>query len=182
MPIPLGIVAVAGAGAGATGSFDLLETTILNTSAASVTFSNLNNYSNYKHLQIRGLANCSSDTFIRFNGDTGANYNDHVLRGIGTSVQSTNLGTGSEIPIVFQDYDSGSGNRFGAGVVDILDFSNTSKYTTVRAFAGNTNVDVYPQICLQSGLWRNTAAVTSITISAGSSIAAKSRFSLYGIK
>ena len=38
------------------GSFDLLETTTLSTSASSVTFSGLGAYSDYKHLQIRSVA------------------------------------------------------------------------------------------------------------------------------
>lgn len=166
------------------GAYDLLETVNLTVDTATVTFSNLDTYaSTYKHLQIRAVANASGDTFIRFNGVTSSAYNDHVLRGIGTSVQSTNLGTGSEMPVDFRDYDSGSGNRYGAGVVDILDFSSTSKNKTIRALAGNTDSDAFPRINLHSGLFRNTAAITSITIGAsGSDLRRESRFSLYGIK
>ena len=62
MPIPLGFFAAAGAVAG--GSYDLLETTILSSNAASVTFSNLNNYAaDYQHLQIRAVVKGSLGTF-----------------------------------------------------------------------------------------------------------------------
>ena len=47
MPFGLGFFATAGAGAA--GSFDLLETQVLGSAQASVTFSSLGTYSNYKH-------------------------------------------------------------------------------------------------------------------------------------
>ena len=94
MPIPLGILAVAGAGAaGGGGAFDLLETTVLGSDTASVTFSNLNTYSAYKHLQIRLVArstnaSASRSVRIQFNGDTASNYAYHYLLGDGSSVSS----------------------------------------------------------------------------------------------
>jgi hypothetical protein len=193
MPIPLGVLAVAGAGAAGGGnSFDLLETTLISTNTDSVTFSNLGNYSAYKHLQIRmTLRNAAlgepGSLLIRFNGDSGSNYARHILFGNGTTVTSSASSSASSISTNYMvpsnDFPA---NVFGSYIIDILDFSNSSKNTTIRALWGFTatsaSYDEDHRIALQSGLWNNTAAVTSILIDPFSDIAAGSRLSLYGIK
>jgi hypothetical protein len=188
MPIPLGILAVAGAGAaGGASSYDLLETTVLSSSASSVTFSSLGSYSAYKHLQIRtanrtdrsGFA--SDDIALQMNADTGANYRNHGLYGDGSSVASFDAAA-SEIRIGLTSGVTETANIFGAFVIDILDFASSSKNTTIRALSGKEGSGDY--IALTSGLWINTAAVTSILIKPrnATNFIAGSRFSLYGVK
>ena len=72
---------------------------------------------------------------------------------------------------------------FGATVCDILDYTNTNKYKTVRALSGHDQ-NGSGVIQLRSGFWRSTSAITSITISNDqiANIAEYTRFSLYGIK
>jgi len=179
MPIPLGVLAVAGAGAaGGGGSFDLLETTLISSNTASVTFSNLNNYSAYKHLQIRQAIGATSGTNynLQFNGDTGSNYAFHVLYGTGSTVAG--LASTSQTWIRGRMSNESSSSIFSGSIVDILDFSNSSKNTTTRHFDNGAGL-----IWFGSGLWNNTAAVTSITIAQSSTgFEAGSRISLYGIK
>jgi len=177
----------------AAGAFDLLETTTLTSSASSVTFSGLDSYTDYKHLQIRFVARNSSlsDNGVAFmgmtlNGDAGTNYSWHSLTGNGSTVASSsssnvNTMTLAKLP-PRPDYPA-----FASGVIDILDFSNSSKNTTIRTLSGNArrnlNTVVIDEIAEYSGSWRNTNAVTSITLaSAGSPLYTNSRFSLYGIK
>jgi hypothetical protein len=190
MPIPLGILAVAGAGAAGGGnSFDLLETTLITSNTASVTFSNLNTYSDYKHLQVRFTARnsntTSGDIALRINGDSGSNYAYHWLRGSGSAVGSfaatsqTVARAGLIIP------SDGVTNNFGPSIIDILDFSNTSKNTTIKVFYGiHDNVGASNEIGLNSALWNNTSAVTSLAFTPPGSgnFVSGSRFSLYGIK
>jgi hypothetical protein len=186
MPIPLGILAVAGAGAaGGGGSFDLLETTTLGTAAATVTFSGLGSYSAYKHLQLRVVARAnnadtSSNGFLRVNGDTtSANYRHHALYGDGASVGSFS-GTGPYIGEFVGN--NATANIFTPKVIDVLDFSSSSKNTTFRTFWGNVEASTY-RSGLYSHLWVNTNAVTSLEFYLGSgSFLAGSRFSIYGIK
>jgi hypothetical protein len=190
MPIPLGVLAVAGAGAaGGANSFDLLETTLLSSAAASVTFSNLNNYSDYKHLQVRWTGQTAS-TFdaltdnlrMRFNGITSGVYARHRLRGQGTNVLSNADSSQTEILLESGINRVPNGNAFAAGVIDILDFSSADKNTTIRAFtnAPATNGDSF--VSLHSGLYGQTTAVTSFQLYASTNLVAGSRFSLYGIK
>ena len=184
MPIPLGVLAVAGAGAAGGGnSFDLLETTVLGTDTTSVTFSGLGSYSAYKHLQIRLVARESvaadqGGVVVQFNADTGNNYYNHALEGNGSSVSS--LGFDSTSIRTFSALgNTSTASAFGAGVLDILDFSSSSKRTTLRALTYGW----YGYIYLSSGLWNNTAAITSIRLAGVyGGFKTGSRFSLYGIK
>jgi hypothetical protein len=62
-----------------------------------------------------------------------------------------------------------------------LDYSSTSKNTTLRALYGMA--DNINRIYLSSGLYNQTTAVSSLTLTASANnFAALSRFSLYGIK
>lgn len=187
MPFGLGFFATAGAGAGAAGSFDLLETQTLTGSQSSVTFSNLNTSygSTYQHLQIRALmrdTGSNASFGFRFNADTGTNYSRHELKGNGSSVSS---GAGSSENGGFLGggaTSSTTANSFTGAVIDILDPFETTKYKTVRTLQGTTGSPT--EIILVSSLWQSTAAATSFQIYSrfGTNLAQYSRFSLYGIK
>jgi hypothetical protein len=187
MPIPLGVLAVAGAGAAGGGaSYDLLETTVISSNATSVTFSNLNTYSDYKHLQLRLVlrsqrVNTTSALQVRFNGVSTTSYAYHRLYGNGNILAQGQPNTSAAS---FYSYPASqlTSNAFSATVIDILDFSNTSKNTTIRALHGYAASGNW--IGLESGFWNNTAAVTSISLIDwdGQNFVNGSRFSLYGIK
>lgn len=190
MPIPLGVLAVAGAGAaGGGGSFDLLETTLITTNTASVTFSSLGSYSAYKHLQLRIVARTSAtgegtndSISIQLNNDTGTNYPKHELTGNGSSVISDAQTGRSDLIIGYTSSNDATADAFSAVVTDILDFSSSSKNTTLRSFSGRPQTS--NRVSLLSGFWNNTAAVTEIDIFLSSNLNFKAgtRLSLYGIK
>lgn len=168
------------------GTFELLETTVLTSNTASVTFSNLNTYSDYKHLQIRYTARASAGTWVelwaRLNGSSSAEYARHNLRGTGDQVNSESSGANDTKMNVGQAAQTATTDAFYAGVIDVLDFSNSSKKTTLRTLSGYT-ANGYDDVRLISGLWNNTAAVTSIQLlPASQNLASGSRFSLYGIR
>lgn len=169
---------LAGNAAFSPGAYDLLETQVLTSSASSVTFTGLGSYSDYKHLQVRMVQITSSivGTYMQLNGDTGTNYSTHYLIGTGSSAIS-GAGTSTSNPYAGYADDLG-----GAGIVDVLDFSNTNKYTTWKSLAGENDA-ITPRIALFSGAWLNTSAVTSMTFyHTASNFQIGSRFSLYGIK
>ena len=166
-------------------AFDLLETQVLTSSAASVTFSSIPQ--DYKHLQIR-MAVRSTGTgnprvLTQFNSDSGTNYAYHNLFGTGSTVYSENNSSNDGWNYYFVPNSSQTAGIFGAAVYDILDYSSVSKNTTTRVFGGAANAGVNYDIGLHSFLWNNTAAITSILLSGdGQSFATGTRFSLYGIK
>ena len=184
----LGVVQAQVSGAESFGSYDLLQTEILTGSQASVTFSSLGDYaSDYQHLQLRVAAR--SDRVdnvdflqVTFNSDSAANYSLHYLRGSGSgSPSSLGLANQSHIWAGFLGTANHTADIFAPAVIDILDPFETSKYTTLRALGGVNSVE--PNIALFSGSWRNTNALTDITLDQfGSNFVIGSRFSLYGLR
>jgi hypothetical protein len=169
-----------------TSSFDSIATsTVGSGGVSSITFTSGGAWADYKHLQLRVLSMAESGTpelCIQFNNDTNTNYSQHALYGTGSGSGGA-YGVGSQGFIITWQGAGGSTTNPAANIIDILDFSNTSKYTTVRALTGRDN-NGSGTVSLNSGVWLNTAAVSSIkfTTQNGSDIAELSHFALYGIK
>ena len=169
--------------------FDLLETTILGSDAASVSFTSLNSTygSDYKHLQLRTVARSNrasnaDDFVLRINGITSTDYTRHVLFNDGSNVNSSSATSQTFITAGRISAANEDSNIFAPTVIDILDPFSASKNTTVRSLTGYAGASDF--IYFQSGALFNTAAVTSITLFAkdGTNLIANSRFSLYGLK
>lgn len=157
----------------------------------SITFSSIPQ--TYKHLQIRAFAkdtqtgtNLAGDLIINFNGDTASNYVYHYLNGNGTTAAAGwSGGASGAINLYRADVRSYTGltNIYGAAIVDIHDYTSTTKNKTIRSFHGTdinaANSSYY--IVLQSGLWLSTSAITSITVAPQTSLVAGSTFALYGM-
>lgn len=162
----------------------LIQEVLLTSTTSSVTF-NTSALSEYKHLQLRWVGrdgSNSGDSYIRFNNDSGNNYATHRLVGGGGSVSSSSVVPASTIYVGFMaNNNNDSSGIFAAGITDILDFASTTKNKTVRALTGTYGSNVL--VGLRSGVWLNTAAITSIEfISGGSGWVSGSRISLYGSK
>jgi hypothetical protein len=148
--------------------------------------------SSYTHLQIRfiereetGASAGTSQLQVRFNNDSGSNYNLHRLYGTGSSALADNAGGSvTSIRVSGNSAASSAANVFGSGIIDILDYTNTNKNTTVRSLAGADFNNSNGIIFFSSGLWRNTAAITSIQITNLSAVDHNqhSSFALYGCK
>jgi len=172
--------------AGGAISFDSIATyTIGSGGVASITFSSIP--ATYTHLQIRAIckdttaASNVSSIYGRFNSDTGSNYARHYLNGSGSAAGAG--GGGSQTSMFFgTGLEANFTSIFAANVIDILDYANTNKYKTTRSLSGaDTNGGGFVQF--MSGLWMNTAAITSITILPNqNNFAQYSSFALYGIK
>jgi len=181
------IAALIGGETAAVGDYESIQTyTIGAGGSASITFSSIP--STYKHLQIRALGRTDRAVSLpglgmRFNSDTASNYSDHSLVGDGASASAGSDVGVSYIFLARYSGSSASANIFGAGIIDILDYANTNKYKTTRNLGG-TDLNGSGQVTLQSGLWRSTAAITSIQLYADISgnLAQYSSFALYGVK
>lgn len=173
---------------GQTSDFELITTQILTSAQGSLTFSNLQNYSQYKHLQIRMVTrsvdsqNITLTMSIILNGDLGTNYSKHAIRGNGSSVFS--VASTSTTPVEIANIAGGATTAasFGTSILEILDFQSTTKNKTIRSFTGSAS-GTSMEVGLWSGAWASTAAVSSMTFSNyGANFATGSRFSLYGVK
>lgn len=174
------------------GDFESIQTyTVGAGGSASITFSAIP--STYKHLQIRAIMRDqratygNSGQYLQFNTDTGSNYSWHNLQGDGSSATARSGATQAQM---YGNSAAGGGapsNDFGAMIVDIFDYANTSKYKTMRMLSGvdlNGTVAGFGGIMeLASGSWRSTSAITSITVAPSNpNWVQYSTFALYGIK
>jgi hypothetical protein len=186
------LVALLGGEIPAVGDYESIQTVTVGAGgAADITFSSIP--STYKHLQIRGIGRDARATYgndnlnVRFNSDSGANYSWHKLQGNGSSASAGGSSNTTQITANALAGNGAPSNTFSATIIDILDYANTNKYKTLRGLDG---VDINGTVAgeggvieLFSGNWRNTAAITSVTLIAGSpNFSQYSSFALYGIK
>jgi hypothetical protein len=156
---------------------ELLRTTV-GTAASSVTLS-LSGISGYTDLVL--VANCKNTTgatyglLLQYNGDTASNYSTTLLWGNGSSASSFRYTT--QYNGVFAGW-AGSTN-FSPYIINIQNYANSTTFKTTLTRSS----DAGDRVGAMVGLWRNTAAITSINISfePTANIAVGSTFSLYGI-
>jgi hypothetical protein len=189
MPLILGIVA-SGNYPRITGSYESIATVSVTSNTATISFTSIP--STYKHLQIRYIARDNRATtgfdnmFMKFNGGASATYSWHRLVGSGTAASSTASPSSGDIALSEAAISRGNNASgiFAPGIIDILDYTDTNKYTTVRALHGGDS-NGGGSMLLTSGLWYgSTNAITSIdfTAESASSFVQYSHFALYGIK
>ena len=171
---------------------EAIATTYLEADAASVTFSGIP--STYEHLQIRMS---SRNTFpyrggtgaLTFNGTTGSAYSTHGMAASDTTnsanpytgeanTKMPRLTTGDGIAGTTGGVDSAD---FGTAIIDILDYRNASKNTTVLSMGGNSLTTSTPYIWFASGLFDDVTVITSITLDSNGSWMRGSEFTLYGL-
>jgi hypothetical protein len=140
----------------------------------------------YKHLQIRFLTRADdgiTDGYISFNGDTTAtNYYSNRIFGNGNATGNTSFNNN----YCFNGWGTGEAGLFAAGVVDILNYSDTSNRKMLRIFTGfsnNIGAATNNWIGQHSVVWNNTDAITGVRIlMAGGNLLTNSQATLYGIK
>lgn len=185
----LGIYASQITGKLSTNSFESIATSIVGAGgSSSISFSSIP--STYTHLQIRAITRTNrADTndfiTLRFNSDSGTNYSYHSLYGNGSSVGAGDYGTSTGSP--WSGVTAGNnaaGSQFGGVVIDVLDYKNTNKYKTVKLLSGTDQNGTTGRLYVMSNLWRNTAAISTMTIipTYGTSFSQYSHFALYGVK
>lgn len=179
------VAGITGSGGASLSSYEsIASATGTGTSSANIVFSSIP--ATYTHLQIRAInrdtlgGTGTSLFYVRFNGDTGSNYVRHRLWGNGTSASSSGAVSQSFIEIFGSSFYSGSTN-VGASIIDVLDYASTTKNKTTRNFSGNDN-NGSGFVNISSGLWLNTAAITSITLVPEQGFGTATQFALYGIK
>ena len=156
-------------------TYEPIATTTLGSAAASVTFSTISGAYTDLVIVYVGVATTSQTFSVQFNGDTGSNYSDTNLGGDG-STASSNRDSSITSAKMGINYSTGQSNF----ILSVMNYSNSTTYKTAlcrsNAAVGEVNARV--------GLWRNTAAITSILLKMDSSstFATGSTFTLYGIK
>jgi hypothetical protein len=176
------------------GAFVPIATIMGTGSSGTITFSSIP--ATYQHLQLRFMVKTTESTSafrdyrLTFNGDTGSNYARHTLTGDGATASASGAASVTEITAintVIPTSNAVFANMMGVGIVDLHDYTSTTKNKTARIFTGadvNRSTAPVGRVTLNSGLYFATpAAITSITfVLTSGSLTTSSVLSLYGIK
>ena len=155
-------------------TYEAIATNTLGSTTSSVTFSSIpSTYTDLVIVVAGSLTTGVDNVCMRFNSDSGSNYSTTYILGNGstaTSARNSNLtNTGRCV----------MGTASSMVLYSLQNYSNTTTYKTVLGRGGETGYGVDARV----SLWRNTAAITSIVLTAVSStLTAGSTFTLYGIK
>ena len=181
----LGILNSQAAG-GSGPSFEHLATFSPGT-ASSWSITGLGAYSDYKHLHIRATLEAQRQEvlLVKFNGDSGSNYNR-----AGIYSASTN----NENPLS-QQYYTVSGIELPEAmgrpsvtasvmVLDLHDFNSTTKPKILKGYFAQIAYDQVRRIFHGLGNWRSTSAITQIdfSIQGGWASTSKTTFAIYGVR
>jgi hypothetical protein len=162
-------------------TYEPISTTTLSTATASVTFSSISaTYTDLVIIAQFGQSTGGNAVGMQFNSDTANNYSITSLYGTGTTAASDRLANTSHIWGAYNIAPSSVVS--GVAKWNIQNYSNTTTYKTALCRYDNNDA-TYAGTSAVVGLWRSTAAITSITLkpSAGN-LASGSTFTLYGIK
>lgn len=161
-------------------TFTPIQSVTLGSDAASVTFSDIPQ--GYRDLVV--VCQAQSTTVdvgtgffrLNFNGDTGANYSDTLLFGNGTSPGNNRASSSAYIRLLIP-YANASGVVPPIFTMSVVSYANTNVFKTTLIEEATV---VYAT--RRVGLWRSTAAVTSLSLSVpANSMKSGSQFTLFGI-
>ena len=152
-------------------TYSTIATTTLGSAQSSVSFSSFSGYTDLV-LVVAGVGSTFTSVYLNFNSDTGSNYSRTVLDGNGTSATSDRETNQTRMRVGVTDTGQGT------NIFQIMNYSNTTTNKTVIArgsAAGNL-------VRASVGLWRSTAAITSLDIGPNSgTFSTGTVLTLYGI-
>jgi hypothetical protein len=157
----------------------IASTTLANDTTTNVTFNSITqNYTDLIFVFAGQAASANGNyLYIQYNNDTASNYSTNNLAANGSSVSAGrfNNRTNFNIDLYATPINGTINNR----IVQIMNYSNTTtnKIGVSRSNRANAGTDA------TIGVWRSTAAITSIKITIDQNFfASGSSFSIYGIK
>ena len=154
-------------------TFEPIATSIAGGSSPTISFTSIPATYTDLYLVITGTVGASDNTMLmQYNGDTTSNYSSLVLSGNGSAAQSFR-DSGSQM------YCGRISTVQSPNIIQIINYSNTTIYKT---FVSRGNSDT--RVSAFVGTWRNTAAITTVTIThnAAGNFASGTTATLYGIK
>ena len=156
----------------------IATTTLANSTTQTVTFSSITGtYSDIVLVINGGMATTTNYAMsIRFNSDTGSNYSLTRIYGNGSSATSDRGSNQSYIYTLAPGRDTLDATQ----IIQVMNYSNTTTNKTCLVRSNDAGYNTGAIV----GLWRSTAAITSISVSPEFTANWKSgsTFTLYGIK
>lgn len=157
-------------------TYEPIATQTLASAAASITFSSIAASWTDLRLVFTVIGTGTNDTYLRFNSDTATNYSITTLTGNGSAASSGRSTTQTLINL-----DEAIAAQPSFFSVDIFSYTGSTFKTVLANLNSDRNGSGY--VSNRVGLWRSTAAITSITLSpSASTFAIGTTATLYGIK
>lgn len=173
-----------------TSAFESIATLNGDGTNIGVTFSNIP--STYTHLQIRVIARdtsagtTASALSLRVgNGsvDSGSSYPRQSFYTNGTTTSAERFAANVAISTPNGPVINGSAlaNAHGAAIIDLYDYTSTTKNKSVRIFSGG-NRGTAGAVIMTSGTWLNQSVIDTIYVYSSNPLATTTKIALYGIK
>ena len=165
--------------AGAT--YEPIATQTLASAASSITFSSIAaSWTDLRLVFVDKGATGSPFAIMQYNGDTATNYSYTDLYGSGTAAGSARATSSARIAI--NDWGNPTTTIPQLSNIDIFSYAGSTFKTCLINTSNDNNGSGYTEN--RVGLWRSTAAITSIvlTASSGGNFAIGTTATLYGIK
>ena len=158
-----------------------LATTTLSSAASTITFSSIpGTYTDLRLVISNAKITATTGFYIylRFNSNTGTNYSFTSLYGSGSSVSTANTTSQTSLAtMVLADLSTTLPTFVTA---DIFSYAGSTNKTVLMTCSNDKNGSGYVERSV--GLWRQTSAITSITMLLdGSTFQADTTATLYGI-
>jgi len=160
-------------------TYEPIATTTLGSAAASITFSSIaGTYTDLRLVFVCTNVSGGDQVKITFNGVTGTSYSSLYMYGDGTTAGSGSATNQPEINAAVGGTSTTIPTMYTADI-----FSYTGSTNKTCLVTGSEDKNGSGLVSRTVGLWRNTAAITSITIAkSGGTYAIGTTATLYGIK
>lgn len=159
-------------------TYEPIATTTLGSAAATITFSSISgSYTDLRLVLVATGSSAGSQVKLQFNSDTATNYSQTYLYGDGSAAASTRdtskafcwvdvVGLSTTIPHLYD--------------INIFSYAGSTNKTCLTMTQEDNNGSGYTNAFVN--LWRNTAAITTITLtSTTGNFAIDTSATLYGI-
>lgn len=158
-------------------TYEPIASQTLSSAASSVVFSSIpQNYTDLVLVVNCAISSGTGNSKIQFNSDTGSNYSETTLEGTGSSAVSGRYSNNTSIILEGSGFLSTTFST--VKIIQIQNYNNgaTNKTCLIRNGSAGAGVDAIV------GLWRNTSAINSITLSTtASTFVSGSTFTIYGV-
>lgn len=166
-------------------SFDSISTVTVGAGGtSSVNFTSIP--STFQNLQLRFVAKTttsgtsSGGEIVRMTMNSTSFADSAYFYATGTTLSTGNNANTDFLANLVRASDT---SIFTAGIVDIFDYSDTNKNTTIRTIGGFNRNGTGSEMSLNINVWNSTTAISSLTITPSSgNFSEHSRFALYGIE
>lgn len=160
-------------------TYDQIASYTVSTAVDTVTFSALPQ--TFTDLIVISNFSLSGESlYVRFNSDTGSNYSATRIIGNGSSASSSR-GSNQTAIVAWGAVSTNQASGRTTSVGQVLSYANTNVYKTALSEFSHAGQEVNRTV----GLWRSTAAITSLSLTSTNAswkFSAGDTFSLFGVK